>query len=381
MHMRKRLIVCLATLACSHRAGAPPMAGEPDGAAEELPDALVRAADVADRKSDAPPGPALDARSSQPTPDVAADASASIAADAGPATALGPAGGRCPGGPYGNPLPADHNARLVRAFPGRTLEAPVWVQAQHALYFSDIGGTLSNGRIQKYTPADGKIVVFADQVGIGGLAVDPQGMLVAAAHDQQRLSRFDPASGQRTDVPGGSMYLGKPFNQCNDVVVRSDGNMYFSDPSYQLAGRPGQGVNAFYRLSPQGIATRIVTAMNANGVALSPDGLWLYLSTTGGPPLQRFALDQQGAVVGAGTTLINGSSDGMAVDCAGNLYLSGGGQVKVFSPAGQQLGSVGGLTSGFVTNSAFGGEDHKTLYVTNSTALYEIALNLPGFPD
>jgi gluconolactonase len=180
------------------------------------------------------------------------------------------------------------------------------------------------------------------------------------------------------------MYMGRPFNQVNDVVVRSDGNMYFSDPTYQLAGRPGQGVMAFYRMSPAGEVTRILTSMDPNGVALSPDGAWLYLATTGGPRLQRFALASDGSVMGAGTTWTDPFSDGMAVDCAGNLYLSDAGQtnqIRVVSPTDQPLGSIIGLGGGFVTNSAFGGDDHKTLYITTSQAVYQIQLNVPGFPN
>jgi gluconolactonase len=75
------------------------------------------------------------------------------------------------------------------------------------------------------------------------------------------------------------------------------------------------------------------------------------------------------------------NSDGMAVDCAGNLYLAGSGQINVISPSAQALGSIVGLTAGSVTNSAFGGEDRKTLYVTTSEAVYQIKLNVPGFPN
>ena len=372
-------ILLLLLAACSSSPPSVPNGPTLDSAAEESPDTgTARPADAKPPKPDAeePALPDAAADSRAPAPDASADLAAP--ADAPPST-LGPAGGACPGGPYGAPLPADRTATMIRGFPGRTLEAPVWVPAQHALYFSDIGGTLTNGRIQKYTPADGKIAVFVDNVGIGGLALDPQGMLVAAAHDRQRLSRFDPATGQRTDVEGGAMYMGKPFNQVNDVVVRSDGNMYFSDPTYQLAGRPGQGVMAFYRLSPMGAVTRIATATNPNGVALSPDGLSLYLGTTGGGPLQRFALAADGSPM-TGSTFLSSNSDGMAVDCAGDLYLASGG-IKVYSSTGQSLGSIAGLSSGFTTNSAFGGEDRRTLFITNSTALYQIHLEVPGFPN
>jgi gluconolactonase len=308
------------------------------------------------------------------------------AADAGGVAApVGPSGGVCvPGASYGNPLPVNRTATLVRGGYANQLEGPVWVAAQRALYFCEGGASVTTGRINKYTPADNMFSVFVDNVGVGGLAVDAQGMLVAGCHDTQRLSRFDPVTGQRTDVPGGSMYLGRPFNQVNDVVVRADGNMYFSDPTYQLAGRPGQGVMAFYRLSPAGEVSRILTSMDPNGVALSPDGAWLYLATSGGPRLQRFALAADGSVVGAGTMWTDPFSDGMAVDCAGNLYLSDAGQtnqIRVVSPTDQPLGSIVGLGGGFVTNSAFGGDDHKTLYITTSQAVYQIQLNVPGFPN
>jgi gluconolactonase len=137
---------------------------------------------------------------------------------------------------------------------------------------------------------------------------------------------------------------------------------------------------AFDRLSPAGVVTRIAMTNNPNGVALSPDGTQLYLTTTGGPPMQRYALADDGSIAGTPTTL-TGNSDGIAVDCAGNLYLSDAGQIKVISPTAQPLGSITGLTAGFVTNSAFGGDDRKTLYITTSEAVYQIKLNVPGFPN
>jgi gluconolactonase len=128
-----------------------------------------------------------------------------------------------------------------------------------------------------------------------------------------------------------------------------------------------------------------VIADNANGVALSPDGAWLYLATTdNGPPLQRFALAGDGSVAATGTTWTDPTSDGMAVDCAGNLYLSDAGQtnqIRVISSSDQPIGNITGLGGGYVTNSAFGGDDRKTLYITTNQAIYQIALNVPGFSN
>ncbi|HVR64157.1 MAG TPA: SMP-30/gluconolactonase/LRE family protein [Polyangia bacterium] len=294
-------------------------------------------------------------------------------------TSLGPAGGACPGGPYPAPIPQNNKATLVRGAFGGQLEGAVWVAAQKALYFCVYNGGVMNGQIQKYTPADGQFTIFANNIGVGGLAMGPDGMLVAASYDKRALTRFDPATGTRTDVPG---FTGKNFNEVNDVVVRSDGNMYFSDPQF---GPNQQGLPmAFYRLSPPPASaiTSIVMARNANGIALAPDGLSLYMSTTdGGPALMRVPLGMDGAPSGPVVTLKDATSDGMGVDCAGNVYLSGQtDQINVISPTDQAVGTIVG-TGGYVTNSAFGDEDRKTLYITTFTSLYKIQLDVPGFPN
>ncbi|HVR62354.1 MAG TPA: SMP-30/gluconolactonase/LRE family protein [Polyangia bacterium] len=300
-----------------------------------------------------------------------------------PAT-LGPAGFVCPAGPFPNPLPLNLSATLIKGGFAGELEGPAWVASQKALYFVQSGGGSSNGLINKYTPADGTFAVFASNVGVGGLAVDPDGMLVAASYDSRSLTRFDPATGQRTAIPGGASFNGQPFNEVNDAVVRADGNIYFSDPNY--AEPQGMAPMAFYRLSPPpgSKVTQILLADFANGIALSPDGAWLYLGTTGGPALRRLPLAADGSVMAPGTQWKEPTSDGMAVDCAGNLYLSVAGatnMITVVSPADQPLGNIVGLGGGYVTNSAFGDDDHQTLYITTSQALYKIRLNAPGFPN
>ena len=105
------------------------------------------------------------------------------------------------------------------------------------------------------------------------------------------------------------------------------------------------------------------------------------MSSTGGDPLRRFTLDDTGAVVGAPVVFSPSSSDGMAVDCAGNVYLSTAGTIRVISPSGMVLGSITGLGTSTVSNAAFGGPDHKTLFITTASALYQITLNIPGFPS
>jgi gluconolactonase len=310
--------------------------------------------------------------------DAGTDAPRDGATDGG-SKSIGPVGGACPAmTTFPSPLPANRNAMLVRAGIGM-LEGPLWIASQNALFFCEFTSTPTSGRIHKYTPADGNIVTFVDNVGVAGLSLDPNGQIIAASQDKQRLTRFDPVSGARSDVTGGSMYMGSPFNQVNDVVVRSDGNMYFTDPDYSRAGRPGQNALAFYRLSPQGVVTRLGTGNEPNGIALSPDGSWLYVA--GSDPAKKLALAADGSAMGAPMPFYSAGSDGMAVDCAGNVYMTTMGGIVVVSPAGQNIGTITGVTDGDTTNSAFGGTDRQTLYITTSTSLYQIHLNVPGFPD
>jgi gluconolactonase len=325
--------------------------------------------------------PAPRADGSVPADAASAVDQAAPAADAAPpAVAIPPAGFTCPAGPFGDPLPANRVATLIKAQAG-SLEGPVWVQGQNALYFCVVGPVAGTGRIDKYSVATRQITPFVTGVDVAGLALSPKGAIVATAFDKRMLSEFDPVSGKRTDIAGSNMYMGKPLNQTNDLVVRSDGNIYFTDTDYRQDGRAGQETTAHYRFSPTGQITRTGAGPEPNGIALSPDGRTLYVSSTGGDPLRKFTLDDGGAVMGAPVTFSPSSSDGMAVDCAGNVYLSTAGTIRVISPAGTVLGSITGLGTSTVSNAAFGGPDHKTLFITTASALYQITLNIPGFPS
>ena len=181
-------------------------------------------------------------------------------------------------------------------------------------------------------------------------------------------------------------FEGQNFSSPNDVTVRSDGNIYFTDPAWQVGNRPENHPQSVYRRAPNGdlsgagVFNNRVEALDnrrPNGISLSPDESLLYVAVSDPNAILSYNLDAAG-VPSASTTFINGTgSDGMAIDCAGNLYLTSNG-VQIYSPSGDSLGSIS--VTGSTTNVAFGGPENKTLYITAGDSLYSVELNVPGFP-
>jgi gluconolactonase len=182
-------------------------------------------------------------------------------------------------------------------------------------------------------------------------------------------------------------YDGKRFNSPNDLAVRSDGNIYFSDPNYQAPNPAPQSATRVYRLAPGASEVTVIDANRSqpNGVTLSAEERTLYVSGTDG--IFSYPVQMDGSV-GSGTRMngfTGGGSDGMAMDCAGNLYATSGKRIVVLSPAGMEIGSVAVNDAESVTNVAFGGADHKTLFITsmgtgNQRGIFRTNLDVPGFP-
>jgi gluconolactonase len=275
-----------------------------------------------------------------------------------------PAGARCPTGPF--PQPTMLSSKDVCGdFPFKydSNEGPTWIASQSAFFFSNYAiHQAMGGDIIKYTPG-GACEVFIAGVGCNGLAVTNDGNLVAACQQSRSVVRFDITTKQATTVADG--YMGMMLDSPNDLVVHSNGTIYFTNPTYELGGRPpGVGL-AVFRVDPTGIVSLIMKSA-CNGIALSPDEKLLYVLQAG-----VWDLDPQG-VPSDPRPLFTGG-DGMAVDCAGNLYASG----TIFSPAGDNLGAY--VSGG--TNLAFGGPDSTTvLVVGRGTMVRELQMNVPGLP-
>ena len=160
------------------------------------------------------------------------------------------------------------------------------------------------------------------------------------------------------------MVEGKKLDSPNDLAVHSNGTIYFSNTTFELGGRPQGLGSALMRVDPMGMVT-VIAKGGINPLGLSPDQKRLY--AMGG----YWDLDEQGVPIkkNGGFTL---GGDGIAIDCAGNVYTNGG---AIISPANQR---VGGFAGG--TNQAFGGEDRKLLLVVDGKNMHTIQMNLPGMP-
>jgi gluconolactonase len=301
-----------------------------------------------------------------------------------------PAAAPCvPGDPYGDPLPSASVA--AARVPGRFnfLEGPVWIADQGRLLVSDMQPAtgpegVQPSAIRALTPPD-RFDVFVADSGSNGLALGVDGThLLAATHDQRSLSSYDLADGTRGAVV--QTFQGRRFNSPNDLTVRADGTVYFTDPNFQRGNRADEmaGRTGVFRVSGGEVSLVDDTISQPNGVVLSPDGNTLYVGGNSAGKIYKYPVLADGTT-GPRTEFANVSgADGATIDCAGNLYWASysDGKVHVFAPDGRELGTVSAGTN--TTNAAFGGADGRTLFITSGTwgnfGVYQIRLNVPGWP-
>jgi gluconolactonase len=283
----------------------------------------------------------------------------------------------CPAGPFGNPLQGMGQVQQLAAPQGSFfafIEGPVWIASQNKLFFSD--NASGPERIWQTSPPFTAATVFMPDSGSNGLAVDNEDQLLLADQADRRITRVNSANATVIGdvVPSGNFTP-------NDLIMRSDDNLYFTDPN--------SGGRGFYRASPAGQVSGPFTQANApngpnapNGVVLSPDENTLYVGDVQGRFVSAFDLEADGAIDTTSGRLFTNTTgntvDGMAVDCAGNVYVGTQTGVEVYSPAGMPLGTV---PTGESSNATFGGADRRTLFVTSRAVLKSVTLGVPGLPD
>ncbi len=257
-------------------------------------------------------------------------------------------------------------------------EGPVWFADGAFLLFSDIPAS----RIVK-VDAHGVVSTFrSPSHNANGLTRDNRGRLVACEHETRRVTRTEP-DGSITVL--ADRYQEKRLNSPNDVVVKRDGAVYFTDPPYAITReeqeQPVQGV---YRRSPDGGSLTLVVPdlEKPNGLAFSPDESRLYIdNSTGNRCIHVFDVEADGCLAdGRVFCDMNvpelGSPDGMKVDVDGNVFCTGPGGVWVLNERGRHLGTI--VLPEKPSNCAWGDEDWRTLYITARQSVYKIRVVTPG---
>lgn len=267
------------------------------------------------------------------------------------------------------------------------LEGPVWRDAEQDLLFSELDGEIG---IYRYDPTanDGTgatepfipNATFGSNGNSNGLTLDGAGNLLAAEHGRRQISRY---VGDTLEVVTDRVFYDNAdqrYNSPNDLVVHSNGTVYFTDPNY---GGHGDDLDldfhGVYRVPPDGDAVLIDDSLvNPNGIGLSPNGDVLYVVTTSGGTstsgIYAYSLDAQGQPVGERQRFaeVGTVGDGMTVDDSGNVFVAFSEGVAVFAPDGTQWPGLIEVPSS--SNCTLGGPDGRTLYITARSRLYQVQL-------
>jgi len=289
------------------------------------------------------------------------------------------------------------NVKVERIVSGRTwVEGPVWRKQEKYLLFSDI----PTNSIIKWQEGKGTSVFFKPsgytgkapfegaEPGSNGLAFDPEGRLGSAEHGDRRIGRLENHGKKITLV---DRYEGKRINSPNDLVFKSNGDLYFTDPPFGLPKSyddprkelPFQGV---YRYSKSGKLALLTKDIKApNGIAFSPDEKKLYISNADSSNAVWMVFDvRPDGTIENGKVLFNGTAwtktkpgvpDGMKVDHTGNIFAAGPGGIHVMSPNGKHLGSI---ETGVPTGNLAWGEDGSSLFITSNTNVFRLKLTTKG---
>jgi len=247
--------------------------------------------------------------------------------------------------------------------------------AQGTIFFTD----QPNDRILKWSPAGGLSTFLQPAGRANGMYFDARGHLIACADDNNELWSIAPEG--TVSVLVGE-YDGKRLNGPNDVWVRPDGALYFTDPFYQRSWwthdtMPQDGQHVYFFSADRRQLVRVIDDLEKpNGIIGTPDGRILYVADIVAGKTYRYDIAPDGSLAGK-TLAANQGSDGMTLDSEGNLYLTGEG-VMVFDRAGRQIERIPIPDERWTANVSFGGKDRQMLFITASSGLYGVPTRVRG---
>ncbi len=274
------------------------------------------------------------------------------------------------------------SAEVERLFKGcRWAEGPAYFPAQRSLVWSDI----PNDRMLRFDEMSGAVGPFRQPAGYtNGNTIDRQGRLVSCEHGGRRVVRTE-HDGTLTVLV--DRFEGKRFNSPNDLVVKSDDSIWFTDPSYGIDSSyeghkaPSEMPRRVYRLEPESRAIRVVADdfTQPNGLAFSPDERRLYIADTGLEEgcIRVFDVSADQSLSG-GEIFASASAhfDGFRLDEEGRIWTSAGPAVHCYEPNGALIGRV--LVPERVANVVFGGPKRNRLFICATTSLYAVLLPVSG---
>jgi sugar lactone lactonase YvrE len=253
----------------------------------------------------------------------------------------------------------------------RFTEGPVWSR-EGFLLFSDV----PNNRIVRFTPGQGVATFRDNSSGANGNAFDKDGRLYSCESRSRRVVRQKKDGGWEVLA---DKYQGKRLNAPNDIVVRRDNHVWFTDPAFgEQADHVELGFYGIYHINPKGELDLVAKPKGRpNGITLSPNGRILYVSNSDERVVYAYDVDGQGHATGERVFIkdIDGPPDGLRVDEKGNLYVTCN-HLVVYSPQGKLIKTIEMPET--PSNCAFGDADFQGLYITARTSVYHIRLNIKG---
>jgi len=286
----------------------------------------------------------------------------------------------------------DKDAKIeVLADGFKWVEGPVWVKRESFLLFSDV----KQNTIFKWKEGEGITeflkpsgytgrMTYSNEPGSNGLIINNKGELVACEHGDRRISSMPLSNAGKTTIVDN--YQGKPFNSPNDIIQKSNGDYYFTDPCYGLPEKAPCGVMGVYRITKDKKVTRLIDDLTPNGLAFSPDEKILYVAQSLAKkaiimayPVKPDGTLGKGKIFFDATPMVQqglkGLPDGMKVDVHGNLFATGPGGILIISPEGKLLGRID--TKQPTGNCAWG-DDGSTLYITANMMVCRIKTKTKG---